>query len=58
MSEPSFEEKITYVLLECAKDAGFGKWEGKEFVPMVELEEAMEKFSNKLIEKLKEAFGG
>ncbi len=56
--EASFEEKMTYILIKCAKDAGFGQWEGKEFVPMAELEKAMEKFSNNLIEKLKETFGG
>ncbi len=49
---------MTYILLTCAKDAGFGKWEGKDSIPMNEFEVALEKFSNSLIEKLKEVFGG
>ncbi len=56
--QASFEEKMTYILLTCAKDAGFGKWEGKDSIPMNEFEVALEKFSNSLIEKLKEVFGG
>ena len=54
--EASFEEKMTYILIKCAKDAGFGRWEGKDSIPMSEFEEALEKFSNNLIERLKKEF--
>jgi roadblock/LC7 domain-containing protein len=52
MSEPSLEEKLMFIFMKSARDAGFEKWENKDSIPMKEFQEVFEKFSNNLLGNL------